>query len=164
MLRLYLRRDRVSLPLWVLLLSVPLATVYVGSIEQVYPTQAARAGFAAVIMASPAQRALYGQVYNDSLGAVGVWKAGMFHLLIAVAVILTVIRHTRADEETGRTELMDSTAIGRRVRRVRGGAGRLGPGVYGRRRNSRAVVPERTVRPWVRLRGVGHRIHAARHR
>lgn len=113
MLRLYLRRDRVSLPLWVLLLSVPLATVYVGSIEKVYPAQADRAAFAASIMASPAQRALYGQVYNDSLGAVGIWKAGMFHLLIAVAVILTMIRHTRADEETGRTELVDSTAIGR---------------------------------------------------
>jgi ABC-2 type transport system permease protein len=113
MLRLYLRRDRVSLPLWVLLLSVPLATVYVGSIEKVYPTAAARAGFAASIMASPAQRALYGQVYNDSLGAVGIWKAGMFHVLIAVAVILTVIRHTRAHEETGRTELVDSTAVGR---------------------------------------------------
>src|ERR1700743_2282538 len=113
MLRLYLRRDRVSLPLWVLLLSLPLATVYVGSIEKVYPTEAARAGFAASIMASPAQRALYGQIYNNSLGAVGVWKAGMFHVLIAVAVILTVIRHTRADEETGRTELMDSTAGGR---------------------------------------------------
>jgi ABC-2 type transport system permease protein len=113
MLRLYLRRDRISLPPWVLLLSVPLATVYLGSIEKVYPTQAARAGFAASIMASPAQRALYGQVYNDSLGAVGIWKAGMFHLLIAVAVILTVIRHTRADEETGRTELVDSTAVGR---------------------------------------------------
>ncbi len=113
MLRLYLRRDRVSLPLWVLLLSVPLASVYVGSILTVYPTEAARAGFAATIMASPAQRALYGQIYNSSLGAVGIWKAGMFHLLIAVAVILTVIRHTRADEETGRTELMDSTVVGR---------------------------------------------------
>ncbi len=113
MLRLYLRRDRVVLPLWVLLLSVPLATVYVGSIEKVYPDQAARAAFAASIMASPAQRALYGQIYNDSLGAVGIWKAGMFHLLIAVAVILTVIRHTRADEETGRAELIDSTAVGR---------------------------------------------------
>lgn len=113
MLRLYLRRDRVSMPLWVLLLSVPLATVYVGSIEKVYPTAAARGGFVASIMASPAQRALYGQVYNDSLGAVGIWKAGMFHVLIAVAVILTVIRHTRADEENGRTELVDSTAIGR---------------------------------------------------
>ena len=113
MLRLYLRRDRVVLPLWVLLLSVPLATVYVGSIEKVYPGQAARAAFAASIMASPAQRALYGQIYNDSVGATGIWKAGMFHLLIAVAVILTVIRHTRADEETGRAELIDSTAVGR---------------------------------------------------
>ncbi|OBH56183.1 ABC transporter permease [Mycobacterium sp. E2479] len=113
MLRLYIRRDRVSMPLWVLLLSVPLATVYVGSIEKIYPTASARAGFQASIMASPAQRALYGQVYDDSLGAVGIWKAGMFHTLIAVAVILTVIRHTRADEENGRTELVDSTAIGR---------------------------------------------------
>ena len=113
MLRLYLRRDRIVLPLWMLLLSLPLATVYVGSIEKVYPDQAARAAFAATIMASPAQRALYGQIYNDSLGAAGIWKAGMFHLLIAVAVILTVIRHTRADEETGRAELLDSTAVGR---------------------------------------------------
>lgn len=113
MLRLYLRRDRVVLPLWVLLLSVPLATVYVGSILEVYPTESARAGFAASIMASPAQRALYGQVYSDSIGAVGIWKAGMFHLIIGIAVILTVIRHTRADEETGRTELLDSTAVGR---------------------------------------------------
>ena len=56
-------------------------------------------------MASPAQRALYGNVYGDSLGATGIWKAGMFHVLIAVAVILTVISHTRADEESGRTEL-----------------------------------------------------------
>jgi len=112
-LRLYLRRDRITLPLWVLLLSVPLATVYVGSVMKVYPDETARAGFAATIMASPAQRALYGQVYNTSIGAVGIWKAGMFHLLIAVAVILTVIRHTRADEESGRTELIDSTAIGR---------------------------------------------------
>src|SRR4051794_22789356 len=113
LLRLYLRRDRVVLPLWVFLLSVPLASVYIGSIEKVYPTQTDRAGFAGSIMASPAQRALYGQIYNDGLGAVGIWKAGMFHLLIAVAVILTVIRHTRADEESGRTELIDSTAVGR---------------------------------------------------
>ena len=113
MLRLYLRRDRIILPLWVLLLSLPLGTVYIASIEKIYPDRAARAAFADSIMASPAQRALYGQIYNDSLGATGIWKAGMFHLLIAVAVILTVIRHTRADEETGRAELLDSTAVGR---------------------------------------------------
>ncbi|CAN5478105.1 hypothetical protein BH09ACT7_BH09ACT7_22140 [soil metagenome] len=113
LLRLNIRRDRIVAPLWILLLSVPLSTVYVGSVGSVYPGAADRANFAASIMASPAQRALYGNVYNDSLGAVGIWKAGMFHLLIAVAVILTMIRHTRADEETGRTELVGSTAVGR---------------------------------------------------
>ncbi len=113
MLRLYLRRDRIVAPLWVLLLSLPPATVYVASIAKVYPDQAARAAFAASIMASPAQRALYGPIYNDSLGASGVWKAGMFHLLIAVAVILTVIRHTRAEEESGRAEMIESTPVGR---------------------------------------------------
>ena len=113
LLRLYARRDRIVLPLWVLLLSVPLSSVYIGATAAVYPTAAERATLAASIMASPAQRALYGQVFDDSLGAVGIWKAGMFHTLIAVAVILTVIRHTRADEEAGRAELLDSTAIGR---------------------------------------------------
>ncbi|CAN5419151.1 hypothetical protein BH10ACT9_BH10ACT9_45490 [soil metagenome] len=113
LLRLYLRRDRIVAPLWILLLSVPLSTVYVGSVEAVYPADSDRAAFAASIMASPAQRALYGNVYNDTLGAVGIWKAGIFHLLIAVAVIMTVIRHTRADEESGRTELLESTAVGR---------------------------------------------------
>ncbi|MEZ0051715.1 ABC-2 type transport system permease protein [Mycobacterium sp. MAA66] len=113
LLRLYLRTDRIILPLWVLLLSLPISTVYIGSIAAVYPTAAARAGFAATIMASPAQRALYGNILNNSLGATGIWKAGMFHVLIAIATILTVIRHTRADEETGRSELVDSTAVGR---------------------------------------------------
>jgi polyether ionophore transport system permease protein len=113
LLRLCLRRDRIVLPLWVLLLSLPLAPVYIGSIESVYATAAQRAMFAATIMASPAQRAVYGNVYNDSIGAVGIWKAGAFHTLIAVAVILTVIRHTRAEEEAGRTELIDSTCVGR---------------------------------------------------
>lgn len=46
-------------------------------------------------MVSFAQRALYGNVYNDSVGAVGIWKAGLFHTFLAVAVILTVIRHIR---------------------------------------------------------------------
>jgi ABC-2 type transport system permease protein len=113
LLRLYLRRDRIVAPAWILLLSIPLGTVYVGSIAAVYPTAADRASFAATIAASPAQRALYGNVYGDSLGATGIWKAGMFGVPIAIAVILTVIRHTRADEESGRTELIGSGAVGR---------------------------------------------------
>ena len=74
---------------------------------------AQRAAFAARSWPAPRSARFYGNVYNDSVGAVGIWKAGVFHALIAVAVILTVIRHTRAEEETGRAELLDSTAVGR---------------------------------------------------
>ncbi|MFE6860024.1 ABC transporter permease [Nocardia sp. NPDC057668] len=113
LLRLYLRRDRLVLPLWVLLLSAPLGSVYIDSIASVYPSAADRAGFADSILASPAQLAMYGPIYNTSLGAVGVWKAGMFYSLIGIATILTVIRHTRAEEETGRGELVAATRVGR---------------------------------------------------
>ncbi|WP_067720123.1 ABC transporter permease [Nocardia yamanashiensis] len=113
LLRLYLRRDRIVLPLWVLLLSLPVGSVYIDSIASVYPSEADRAGFAVTILASPAQLAMYGPVYNTSLGAVGIWKAGMFYTLIAIATILTVIRHTRAEEETGREELVAATRVGR---------------------------------------------------
>jgi ABC-2 type transport system permease protein len=110
---LYLRRDRVVLPLSVLLLSVPLGPVYIGSIEKVYPTEADRALVALSAAASGAQRALYGNIYNDSVGAVGIWRAGGFHLLIGLVVILTVVRHTRAEEEAGLTELVGSREVGR---------------------------------------------------
>lgn len=113
LLRLYLRRDRLVLPAWVLLLSLPIGSAYIDSIDSVYPTEAGRASFAESLLASPAQLAMYGPIYNTSLGATGIWKAGMFYTLIAIATILTVIRHTRAEEETGRGELVAATQIGR---------------------------------------------------
>lgn len=67
----------------------------------------------ATITTSASQGAPYGPIYNDSLGAVGIWKPGLFHTLIAVALILTVIRHTRAEEESARAELLESTVVGR---------------------------------------------------
>ncbi|WP_405485572.1 ABC transporter permease [Nocardia sp. NBC_00511] len=114
MLRLTLRRDRLVLPLWILLLSLPLGSVYIKSIEKLYHTPADLRSLADSILASPAQLAMYGPVYNTtSLGAVGIWKAGMFHTIIGIATVLTVIRHTRAEEETGRSELVAATRVGR---------------------------------------------------
>ncbi|MBO0855280.1 MAG: ABC transporter permease [Nocardia sp.] len=114
LLRLYLRRDRIVLPLWVLLFSLPLGSTYVKSTAHVYSSPEQVRGFAHTILSSPAQLAMYGPVYNQtSAAAVGLWKAGMFFTLIGIATILTVIRHTRAEEETGREELLASTRIGR---------------------------------------------------
>ncbi|WP_227980196.1 ABC transporter permease [Nocardia spumae] len=113
LLRLYLRRDRIVLPLWVLLLSLPLGSVYVSSVDKLYSSPADLQNFAQTILSSPAQLAMYGPIYNTTLGASGVWKAGMFYTLIGIATILTVIRHTRAEEESGREELLASTRVGR---------------------------------------------------
>lgn len=114
LLRLDLRRDRIVLPLWVLLLSVPLSTVYVASISGLYPETEQRAGLVASVMASPAQRALYGNIYND-LG-------GGDRALEGRRIPCPDRRgrdpdrhsgHTRGEEETGRTELLDSCVVGR---------------------------------------------------
>ncbi|WP_280254715.1 ABC transporter permease [Nocardia wallacei] len=114
LLRLYLRRDRIVLPLWVILLSLPLGSTYIKSTESVYSTPEQLANFARTVLSSPAQLAMYGPIYNTgSAAAAGLWKAGMFFTLIGIATILTVIRHTRAEEETGRGELLASTQVGR---------------------------------------------------
>ncbi len=111
-LRLFLRRDRIVIPLWVLVFGLAPAG-YIKSIEGLYTTPAALAEFAATTRASSAEIAMYGPIFNSSLGEVGLWKAGMYFTLIGVAVILTVVRHTRMEEESGRAELLDSTAVGR---------------------------------------------------
>ncbi|MGN0124093.1 MAG: ABC transporter permease, partial [Rhodococcus sp. (in: high G+C Gram-positive bacteria)] len=111
LVRLCLRRDRIVLPLWVLIIGVLLPTTYAGSIESVYPTAADLQRFAVATAASPALIAMYGPIFAATPGAVAIWKAGALYTAIGVAVILTVIRHTRAEEESGRSELVDSTVV-----------------------------------------------------
>ncbi|WP_072690312.1 ABC transporter permease [Rhodococcus marinonascens] len=111
-LRLFLRRDRIVLPLWILIFAATPA-LYIVSIADIYTTEDQLATFAATTAASPAQIAMFGPIFSSSLGSVGLWKAGIYYTFIALAVILTFIRHTRAEEETGRAELLDSTSVGR---------------------------------------------------
>ncbi|MFI7001010.1 ABC transporter permease [Nocardia sp. NPDC050175] len=112
LLRLYLRRDRVVLPLWVLLIGV-MPAFQVASIKGLYDTQAELDSFAKTTADSPALLAMYGPVFSTELGSIGTWKAGAMYTIIAIATVLTVIRHTRVEEETGRAELVGATSIGR---------------------------------------------------
>ncbi len=113
LLRLYLRRDRIVLPLWVILLSLPLGPTYITSTKKVMSTPADLANYAHTINTNPAELALYGPAYSTELGSIGLWKAGPFFTFLAIATILVLIRHTRAEEETGREELLASTRVGR---------------------------------------------------
>ncbi|MEU4708017.1 ABC transporter permease [Nocardia salmonicida] len=112
MLRLYLRRDRVVAPLWSLLIGL-MPALQIVSIKDIYTTGEQLDNFAATTAASPALIAMYGPVFSSALGSIGTWKAGAMYAMIAIAAVLTVIRHTRVEEETGRAELVGATSIGR---------------------------------------------------
>lgn len=111
LVRLILRRDRVIMPLWVLILAV-LPISQTTGIAKLYTTDQALRQFAASF-AGPALEALYGPVTHWNAAALGVWRAGFTPVLLGLASLLTVIRHTRVEEEAGRRELLGSTVLGR---------------------------------------------------
>jgi ABC-2 type transport system permease protein len=112
LMRLILRRDRVLLPLWV----VPLGIIpvgYLSSFNGLFPTEADRQHYADISVHNAGFVALYGQLSGSSIGELVSWRAGFIPVMIALFSLLTVVRHTRTDEEAGRTELLGAAAIGR---------------------------------------------------
>ncbi|MFD3992041.1 ABC transporter permease [Streptomyces sp. NPDC058583] len=113
--RLALRRDRLMIPVWALVTGGMVASG-AGSLEGLYGTAAERAELAASMTANSSMRALYGPVFDDSLGGLVAWRFGTFAaVLAAVASLIVVVRHTREEEETGRQEMLSAGAVGRRA-------------------------------------------------
>ncbi|MBM0258866.1 ABC transporter permease, partial [Micromonospora sp. 4G55] len=112
LVRLILRRDRVLLPLWVLVLAV-LPMTYAASFFELFPTAADRAAYATGTATNPSIVALLGPVYGDSVGALTAQRGGFLTLIVGLVSLLTVIRHTRTEEEAGRRELLGATVLGR---------------------------------------------------
>jgi ABC-2 type transport system permease protein len=112
LVRLILRRDRVLMPLWVLFLGL-LPISYVASINELFPTDAAREGYAATSAHNAAFVSLYGRLYGSTVAELAAWRAGFIPIMIGLFSILTVIRHTRTEEEAGRRELLGATVVGR---------------------------------------------------
>ncbi|MBD5786096.1 polyketide antibiotic transporter [Cellulosimicrobium terreum] len=115
MLRFALRRDRVRTPVWGL--SIALLFLYaVTALDAVYPTAADRQ-VRAELVSSPAAVMMSGPGYGLDDYTLGALVANEFALwaMIAVAImnVLLVVRHTRAEEETGRSELVRAGVVGR---------------------------------------------------
>jgi ABC-2 type transport system permease protein len=112
--RAALRRDRVLASVWVLLL---VAVVYASAAAtaSIYPTAADRVDAAEAINASPAIVALYGPILDvHSEGELAMTKLTVLYAVFAALLFLVLLRrHTRTEEESGRAELLDGTAIGR---------------------------------------------------
>ncbi|WP_181773422.1 ABC transporter permease [Amycolatopsis pittospori] len=112
--RLALRRDRVVLPIWIILLGIMPSTSS-GTFETLYPTAAERAGLTASMGANPSLSLIYGPAFDlSTAGGFTAWRLGGFlALIIGLMAVFTVTRHTRAEEDTGRAELLASAVVGR---------------------------------------------------
>ena len=114
LLRLALRRDRVVATVWILLF-VAMAAGSASASKSLLSTVESRIQAASAVNDTPATLALYGRVFDPtSLGAVSMFKLGaMGAALVALVAIFTVVRHTRAEEESGRLEMIGATVVGR---------------------------------------------------
>ena len=105
LIRLILRRDRILLPIWILWLTiVPVFTA--ASFAELYPTAAERQVFADTAGSNPALVVLYGPLFDSSVVGLTAWRMGIVPVFVALISLLTIIRHTRTEEEAGRRELL----------------------------------------------------------
>ncbi|MFL6077466.1 MAG: ABC transporter permease [Mycobacteriales bacterium] len=114
LVRLILRRDRVILPSWVLGLTV----IVLGTASKLgglYPDAESRRKLAEGIATNPGIRALYGRAFDlSTVGGIVAWRlSGTIAVIVALMTLFSVVRHTRAEEEAGRRELVGATVVGR---------------------------------------------------
>lgn len=116
LVRHILRRDRFRLPVWVLAI-VLLVLSSALAVGDLYDTAAERASYAATVGTSGAAVAMSGPpVALDTLGGIVVFEVATVAILgTALMAVFLTLRHTRSDEEAGRTELLRAGVLGRQA-------------------------------------------------
>ncbi|SHN88215.1 ABC-2 type transport system permease protein [Geodermatophilus obscurus] len=114
LLRFALRRDRLRLPIWVAAGALLVATQSVSS-QALYDSPADLAAYEASVGSNAATIALAGPpVGLDTVAGAVAFEISAFVVLVAALMaVFTTSRHSRADEEAGRTELVRATRVGR---------------------------------------------------
>lgn len=113
LIRLILRRDRIVLPVWIVAI-VALVYSQAVSIKDVYTTPSQLEGLART-GDNPAFVAMLGPKYAlDTVPGQTVWQISAFGaIFVGLMCMMLVGRHTRAEEESGRSELLRAAVLGR---------------------------------------------------
>lgn len=115
LIRLILRRDRIILPVLILFLAFLFVIIGVTFVNM-YSEAALREGLVREISNNPASIAFLGSILDSSVGGLVAWRSAVIGpILVALASIFLMIRHTRSEERKGRLELLNSTAVGRQA-------------------------------------------------
>lgn len=114
LVRLILRRDRIRLPLWIGGFTA-LTAASGAAVQDLYQTPEQIAGYGATVDSSAAGRFMNGRPYDvDNLGGITSYElSSTAAVVVALMVVFLVVRHTRAEEESGRAELLRATVTGR---------------------------------------------------
>jgi len=115
LVRFMLRRERIISSIWIVLL-VLFSIALAPGMAEMFPDQAVRDNFA-VSINNPMMVSMMGPIYGIENYTIGAMYGGMMLLWFIIAVaamnIFLVVRHTRADEEGGRAEVVRSLPVGR---------------------------------------------------
>ncbi|WP_193608710.1 ABC transporter permease [Nocardioides lijunqiniae] len=121
LLRLAVRKDRLRLPLWLGGLGGTIAASAL-AVPRVYDTPSKVAGYVTAVGVNPVTHLMSGrQAGLDTLGGIVANEISQVAQLgICLMVMFLVVRHTRAEEESGRAELVRSAAVGRHAATMAG--------------------------------------------
>jgi ABC-2 type transport system permease protein len=113
LLRFRARRDRINVPVWVLVMAASVLFV-AAALASTYNTVELRTAVVRLAAVDPTLLALRGAPDGTSAGAFFMTEIGAYlGMLVAFMNTFLAVRHTRADEQLGRTEVVLATAASR---------------------------------------------------
>lgn len=115
LLRLTFRLDRVKLVIWLVAI-VGLIAITLPELEKAYGTLEKGMAYAASVAPSMVSRLFGGALTGPSLGEITMVETfSLAAVLVALMNIFALTRHTRNEEEAGRSELISSMIVGRQA-------------------------------------------------
>lgn len=114
LVRLALRRDRVKLPVILVVLGFVFYSSAISAVDFYGKTPADQVKYAATTAPSVVGRVFNGPIAGPDIGAIVINETYLFTALtLAFVCAMTVVRHTRQNEEFGRSELIESGIVSR---------------------------------------------------
>lgn len=116
LVRFVARRDRVRLPVWIVSIGA-LIVVSAASLPPLYPDRESQELYVSIATGNPALQAFGGPGYgfdNPNIGVILVNETQLWGAVcVALMAIFLVTRHTRAEEDDERAEVIRSSVVGR---------------------------------------------------